>query len=163
MKIHTNLIEEAHLTRARTYAMEQAEQGAFWIADMEVQGSRTHGHKLVVHLEGDGSTSRRRRNSGTYGAVVGSFAATYDQWGWFLAYLFDIDPEARTDGRGYNGFDNYHEQTQGKYLLTTLLQTATLLAHWEQMVNMTGQGAGLIFPGFSPKTPMRIMRQEGSR
>jgi len=160
--IHTNLIEEAHVTWARSYGCEQAGQGSFWVADLESLGSRTHQRKLVLHLEGDGSVSKRRRNTGKYGGSD-EFAATWDQWGWFLAYLFDIDPDARTDGHRYNGFDNYHEQTQGKYLLTTLLQAATLLTTWEQMVTMTGQGAGLVYPKYSPKTPLRIMRQEGSR
>jgi hypothetical protein len=36
---------------------------------------------------------RKRQNSGTYGADV-LYAATWDEWGWFMAKVFARDPDA---------------------------------------------------------------------
>lgn len=50
--------------------------------------SRSAEHAFEIKLEGE---SRRRPNGGSSGAGSG-YAATWDQWGVFLAHLFAIDP-----------------------------------------------------------------------
>lgn len=83
-------------------------------------GSKTHREKQRVFLEGTSSflpngSKRRKTNSGNRGA--GTYpAATYDEWGEFLAALFELDPTAKTDGAGYNGRDDFHVKTKGHYL-----------------------------------------------
>lgn len=69
-------------------------------------GSRTHPRKFAVRLTGSGY----RVNSGNRGAgdLIG---ATWDEWGLFLAHVFDADPGARAGAPPYNGRNHYHAVT----------------------------------------------------
>lgn len=64
----------------------------------------------VVKLKGDG---RHHRNTGTQGAGR-VYAATYDEWGFFLAEVFKADPEAVV-ADFYDGEAHFHEKTRGVY------------------------------------------------
>lgn len=88
---------------------------------MSHQGSRKRRGAYEVQLgtydKTSGPTrSRRYKNTGTHGAGYGYdriWAATYDEWGWFLANLFAIDPDAIAGP--YNGVDDFHAQTKGAF------------------------------------------------
>lgn len=68
---------------------------------LETKGSRTRQRGFEVQLgwygvkvKGDG---RRWKNTGNRGADSeyngnGCYAATYDEWGWFIKELFTLDP-----------------------------------------------------------------------
>lgn len=58
--------------------------------------------------------SRHYKNSGQYGAGD-VWAATYDEWGWFIAELFAVDPDAIFGP--YKGLDSFNAQTANKYIL----------------------------------------------
>lgn len=80
-------------------------------------GSRKRANAFEVRLEwlgpkvkGDG---RRKTNSGNYGAAV---AATYDEWGEWIARLYVIDPTAIIGP--YNNVDDFHLKTDYAYLPT---------------------------------------------
>lgn len=74
--------------------------------------------------KGDG---RRWTNSGRRGANsdanygTGLHAATWDEWGWFLAEVFDADPEAIVDR--YDGQADFDATTKYKYLLGASVST----------------------------------------
>lgn len=58
--------------------------------------------------------SNRHRNSGTHGAATWEMpAASWDQHGRWMAELFERDPNARISN--YNGRDDFHRATKGKY------------------------------------------------
>lgn len=83
-------------------------------------GSRTHRTAVEVQLgtydKTTGPTkSRHYKNSGTHGADS-IWAATYDEWGWFLSALFAVDPTAKAGP--YNGERDFHEKTNGAYRRT---------------------------------------------
>ena len=59
--------------------------------------------------------SRRRPNSGNYGADRDVFAATWDQWGVFLQILFDADPDL-TIPRAYADRDEYVYRTDARFV-----------------------------------------------
>lgn len=62
--------------------------------------------------KGDG---RRYRNSGYYGADTGSaYAAKWDEWGYFFAEVFKLDPEALVPVY-YDGEKDFHERTKQAY------------------------------------------------
>lgn len=85
----------------------------------DVRGARTHAHGYNVHLEG---SSGRATNSGHFGA--GSHpAATWDEWGVFLAHLFAVDPT--TDATYYKGRDDFDLQTGERYTPTGLAESHT--------------------------------------
>jgi len=72
-------------------------------------GSKTRDHAFTVKLEAFERKGRRRVNFGTAKGVDRfdpPFAATWDEWGFFLAYLFDIDPNLIA-GDNYSGRDHF--------------------------------------------------------
>lgn len=121
MRIHTNTIDRADLTRA----LHIASAGGHGLVDFQDaptrHGSRTHGSAWTVKLEGDGSVSRRRTNFGrpAYGEPA-PYAATYDSWGWFLGHLFTVDPTMHAGP--YRGADDFHAQTHGAYNVDAMLE-----------------------------------------
>jgi len=72
-------------------------------------GSRSRDRGFEVRLTGE---SKRRPNSGTRGAGD-DYAATWDQWGVFIAYLFDRDPEMMT--QDYADLDEFQFRTNYRF------------------------------------------------
>lgn len=93
MRIHSDT-----LTPADVYAAARAAGPGVGVT-VTRHGSRSRSHALDVKLTG---TSSRRPNSGNGGrfrdddpGAPYAHAATWDEWGMFLARLFDVDPAAR--------------------------------------------------------------------
>ena len=83
MRIHTDHLTESNIYNAARFARVD-------VVKLARHGSRSRDHAFDVKLEGE---SRRRPNGGCSGAGYASgYAATWDQWGVFLAILFDVDP-----------------------------------------------------------------------
>lgn len=93
----------------------RADAPHIYINQIGVYGSRSRARAFDVALRGRGARHTRRPNSGSYGAAQGDFAATYDDWGYWLAELFRRDPNARV-GSIYNGRDDFHARTAGVFL-----------------------------------------------
>lgn len=103
MRIHTNIIDPADMYRAA----EDAGDGV--TVEFMEHGSRSRLRAFEFSLSG---TSNRRRNSGNRGAGD-EYAATWDEWGMFLAHLFALDPEARSGW--YESADYFHWVTGGRF------------------------------------------------
>jgi hypothetical protein len=73
-------------------------------------GSRSRDHAFDVKLEGE---SRRRPNGGASGAGSG-YAATWDQWGVFLGFIFDVDPDAKC--WAYDGRSDFARKTRYRFV-----------------------------------------------
>ena len=86
MRLHSDT-----LTRDDVYNATHAAQMTGVKADATQHGSRSKARAFEVHLTG---TSFRRPNSGGWGATTDddTHAATWDEWGMFLNYLYSIDP-----------------------------------------------------------------------
>jgi hypothetical protein len=95
MKIHTNT-----LTRRD---FEHALPEGTWLYECREAdfGSRTHDRAFQVRLSG----SHKVALSG----VVGVKAATYEEWGEFLARLFQFDPAAKCGN--YKTAEDFNRQT----------------------------------------------------
>lgn len=102
MKIHTDVLNAGHLATAGTESTT--------VADLRVCGSRSRAKGFEVFLTG--SSPRRGAH---YCEAWGDYppAATYDEWGWFLADLFALDP-AMIAGP-YKGADDFGVKTRGAY------------------------------------------------
>lgn len=64
----------------------------------------------------DNNHKRRFRNKGTGPDKRGDFApyaATWDEWGWFMAEVYNRDPNAKIGS--YRSEDDFHGQTMHKY------------------------------------------------
>lgn len=104
MKIHLNHhLPESLLREARIAA------GVYTVR-CKKSGSRTHQVKYDVILEGE---SGRRTNQRWGMDETGVEAATWDQWGIYLAVIFEADPTAKTDF--YKDAEDFHRQTGGRF------------------------------------------------
>lgn len=66
-----------------------------------------------VHLRS--GTSRRYPNGGSYGALhTYGMAASWTEWGWFIARVFERDPHARCGD--YHGRADFDKQTDGRFI-----------------------------------------------
>lgn len=75
-----------------------------------IHGARVRSQGWNVRLRRWGSN--RNTNSGQWGAGEKG-AATYDDHGWWMAQLFDRDPDARISW--WNGRDEFNRETDHKY------------------------------------------------
>jgi hypothetical protein len=78
-------------------------------------GSRTHRRKFNVLLTGSGY----RVNTGRYGAGDWQ-GATWDEWGLFLANVYDADPSALCPVPGYRSRIHFHVLTAGRFTDRTM-------------------------------------------
>ncbi len=112
MRIHSNLITTADLGHALLDAQVEATGVFLDTTRYEYKRGRKFAHSHYhVSLEGVGARHTRQRNSGQYGGTdYNGYAATWMDWGWFIAVLFRYDPDAQIGF--YKGRDDFHEQTQ---------------------------------------------------
>lgn len=110
MRIHTDTIGSADIYNATDTATREggAPNGrTVRPSRFDLHKSLTRRHAYEILLTGNNP----RRQMGNRD----NFAATYDEWGWFLSHLFTVDPDAVAGP--YNGADDFHEQTHGAYRL----------------------------------------------
>jgi hypothetical protein len=113
MRIHTNVLHKEDLREATKYVADNAPN--IYVDSISIHGSRKRAFALEVQLRGDGERHTRRPNSGRIGASSDdSYAATYDDWGYWLAELYRIDPEMIV-ARSYDNADDFHKKTNYKY------------------------------------------------
>jgi hypothetical protein len=112
MRIHSDTLTAEHFEAARQFASAQTDLGTVYLGECQLRASRTRRYAFEVKLEGDGSKRRRNNHSNT------GFAASYDQWGWFLAYLFSIDADAKAGP--YDGVTDFDEQTGSQFTSWTI-------------------------------------------
>lgn len=103
MKLHTDTITQVHLHHAANRAGSGVE------VTYAKKGSRSKDHAFDVTLTG---TSTRRPNSGQRGAGD-DYAATWDEWGMFFAYLYEIDPGMKC--WAYDDADDFHFKTGARF------------------------------------------------
>jgi hypothetical protein len=104
MKIHTSLSQESIYRAARLAGVD--------FERLNEHGSRSHPHAFDVILSGSGTTGGQWGNSGKDGAAPYK-AATWDEWGIFLAAVFGADETAKATY--YESADDFHWQTGGRF------------------------------------------------
>ena len=102
MRIHANTLTTSEIYKAARIARVEIEH-------LTEHGSRKRAHAFEVKLSGE--SRRRPNNNGAHGDV---FAATWDQWGVFLACLFDADNEI-TIPTAYVDVDTFHARTSNRF------------------------------------------------
>lgn len=114
MRIHSDTLMFNDFCNAKRET-SRAGHGAVWFqyGRPAEHGSRKRAKGWEIKLEGDGSVKRRRVNQGTarnrgYGEDV-PYAASYESWGWFLSYLYNLDPEMICPY--YKDVDDFHART----------------------------------------------------
>lgn len=116
MRIHTSDAITAQILYAATSAAGMTGVDV----DASRHGSRTHAQAWEVSLTG---TSSRRPNPGTGGNYPSDLhAATWDEWGMFLAALYAVDPQMRAGGAKhptYTSAEDFHAVTRDRYRVLT--------------------------------------------
>ena len=92
--------------------------------------SKSHKRAFEVQLESSGKLpgdGRRAGNSGSYGAMgyESGYAATHDEWGWFLAALYRKDwgmVAGSAKNPVYEGQDHFNERTGFTYALGEMVE-----------------------------------------
>ena len=100
MRLHSDII-----TRTDIFAALPRDVGA----EVMEHGSRKRARAFEVSLSGLGARHTRKKNSGQYGAGY-DYAATWDDWGLWLAALYEIDPDMHATY--YKNRDDFYEQTR---------------------------------------------------
>lgn len=103
MRIHANTLTTSEIYKAARIARVEVEH-------LTEHGSRKRAHAFEVKLSGE--SRRRPNNNGAHGDV---FAATWDQWGVFLACLFDADNEI-TIPSAYEDRENFQFKTDARFV-----------------------------------------------
>lgn len=123
MRIHLNTEDHSAAHQAIYDALRTAQREGLVtpLADTDQEtevGSRSHRVALDIKLVANGKRAgekRHRPNSGTRGADGQEvWALTYDEWGWFLAALFDAHPDAKAGP--YRDADHFHATTCDAYI-----------------------------------------------
>ena len=117
MRIHTDSLTEKDIYAAADRAGESVR------VEMTQHGSRKRDRAFNVTLSG---TSSRKRNTGNYGTAGEdsywgpdrSHAATWDEWGMFLAELFRRDADAIVPG-AYESAEHFRWATGAHYDVLT--------------------------------------------
>jgi hypothetical protein len=128
MRLHTNTLTWEQISDALTTLKRVPEHrssgliaNTVYFKTLAEHKSQSHERAFELQLsswakeDGDG---RRAGNSGSYGAGD-EFAATYDEWGWLLAALYELDYYmvcGSVKHPTYADADDYHHQTGNSYL-----------------------------------------------
>jgi hypothetical protein len=136
MRLHTNL-SYAHVYEALRQA--KVEGHVTWdveFVNFSAHGSRTMPFAFEIQLgtydkhslpagytdqNGQKLNVRRYKNTGSrgasseyYGSCGAVWSATWDEWGWFIAKVFQLDPDAYWAGH-YSSSADFHRKTGRKF------------------------------------------------
>jgi hypothetical protein len=127
MRLHTN----THTWRSIHQALDRAKEAGripHHVDLITCAEYRSQSRKAGIEIQlgtyvkepGDG---RRWTNTGTHGANsdqngAGIYAATWDEWGWFLAEVFTADPHAKCNW--YDGKAEFERITKHAYVLQSI-------------------------------------------
>lgn len=142
MRLYTSLSEQqVHSALNRVKAAGLATPDIVFTASFATRPSRTHARSVQVQLgtldkhslppgtrdqHGKVLRVRRYKNSGNRGAASerargeAVWAATWHEWGWFMAEIFAADPGARFGAAtgpswGYRDAADFHEKTGNQF------------------------------------------------
>lgn len=123
MRIHTNKLNAHDIRHCLAYAQRSGKVAPDieFVVGPVLNGSRSHARAFEVQLGTWDKTSgpkksRHYKSSGTHGADS-IWAATYDEWGHFLASVFLCDRQAVAGH--YESHRDFHAKTRDAYLTTT--------------------------------------------
>lgn len=121
MKLHTTLERHEIQTAFRDVRDIGHVTKDISLVQFKEEPSKTHPYGHIIQLGTQeqfsllNGKSRHYKNSGIWGSVR-MWAASYDEWGWFIARIFELDPTARwTGGGAYQSPEDFAKKTDGKY------------------------------------------------
>lgn len=100
MKLHSDILTDQTILRALLKGRNAGVIDPGVHPDkMEARGSRSRARAWEIHLGTNTKTRdytgklRRRPSNSADPDSLAEFGATYAEWGWFIAFLFEADPD----------------------------------------------------------------------
>jgi hypothetical protein len=123
MKLHSDYLKENDVFMALRNTRDSGlMQDTIGFTQFAFEGSRSHRVGYLIQLGTydqimEDGKKRHYKNSGYSGADSDSslWAATYDEWGWFISAIFTLDPDAKFGY--YKNAKHFHEMTKSKFEL----------------------------------------------
>lgn len=114
MKLHSDTLTTGDVYNAMSYAKNGGGvSDGVYFAVLDESGSRTRANAWEVRLAHPGDADHRRYTNGGNTGNGGLRAATYDEWGWFIAELFALDADAVFGT--YKGVADFDAQTRYRF------------------------------------------------
>lgn len=111
MKLHTKL-NNHQINEAMTHVKERGlvADGIYFV-QFAYENSQSHPYGYLIQLGTNENTTPGNKRRGRKQVANGDriWAATYDEWGWFIAEIFECDPNAKFGY--YKNYDDFHEKT----------------------------------------------------
>lgn len=122
MRIHSDTLTYSDFFAAADYVKSQTGSPVYFHGGETLprHGSRSRRYGWTVKLASNGTLTRRRVNAGSSRSADRfdlPYAATWQQWGHLLTFLFDRDPNMTIPGV-YADRDAFHAATHGEFLRT---------------------------------------------
>ena len=113
MRIHSDTLTKADLVNA----LQMGKTDEVFLLHCIEKMSRSRNHAFEVTLRGHGKRHTRRPNNSRHGGGRSDefMAATYEDWGWWLTFLYQRDPQMRSDY--YSNAGDFHKKTNGQFVL----------------------------------------------
>lgn len=146
MRIHTDKLDENDMLTAAIHA-------GVIMHRLSRHRSQSRDHAFDFYLEGSGRTGGQWGNTGTSGASPVR-AATWDEYGIFIARLYTKDPEAHFGKNSYQNAEHFHWVTGDRYKTLTPDQQ-----HLKHIWDYTGSSAGGIYHVSTCKKCPAILRR----
>lgn len=118
MRVHTNHLTETDLRKALKNAESEAPDVTLHILGQF--GSQRFARSYEVALRGHGQRHTQHPQTAILNANIRERAATRDDWGWFIAAVYDLDTAAR--------FGPYRDQDDFRKLFRFAAPTSELPA-----------------------------------
>jgi hypothetical protein len=99
MRIHSDILTWADMYNA-------ARKAGVVIEDLDRHASRSRATAFVFYLSGSSNYMSNNRDHK---------AATWDEWGMFLAHLFSVDPQAHSGKNSYQSAEHFHWTTGNRF------------------------------------------------
>lgn len=112
MTIWTRKLDVRHLVEC-VNAVNAEFPGCGVYLNLEAQLVSGPRSRRIEHVHLRTTAGGRFPNSGIAGAQTDERAASWTEWGWFLARVFERDAEARCGG--YRGVEDFHAQTGRRF------------------------------------------------
>jgi hypothetical protein len=156
MRLHTNLItpqilaallrakDAGHITPDVHFAVFIARRSRTHENSFEIQlGTHDRDSLPAGYTDQHGRTLRVRRGRGGHQGAA-RYAATWHEWGWFIAQVFAADPDSRWGSDparsrhpwGYFSPEDFHVKTSGQFRLPARRAAAREPGHHEQETSM---------------------------
>ncbi len=118
MKLHTKLNNHQVIDALADVKSRGLMTNDVFMAQFAYENSLSHRNGFLIRLGTFDKTtgpkkSRHRADNTNLDLGDTVYAATYDEWGWFIAEIFECDPDAKFGP--YKNYADFHKKTKDRF------------------------------------------------